>query len=884
LSADFFISYTGADEAWAKWIAVQLEQAGYTTIIQDFDFRPGNDFVSGMQRAARTADRTIAVLSSSYSDSQFGEAEWRVTFANDPTGERGLLVPVRVEAVDPPGLLRTRIFIDLVGVTESDARQLLLNGVGPQPSRPTTAPFPGETTASNSFEGASTRSSARGDTSPQFPGEIGAGKSQSPAWLNSLALIVDDNDNARGIALAIGPDVAITCNHVLRAAGRKATIRHRQHQEPLEQLEIEVDSRLDLALIRLESATLQPYFLPFTGSNPASRFVYLPEYADSSVSADATIQFERLRIGEIAKPSQSQDDSNELAVLTSTEIPVQMSGAPVVDNESSSLIGFIHRPDGQVSRVIPLSTVVQRWPSLVRPSVLEYPTFDEIVGAYSEALARSRWTFTPSSLHCVVVTSETSLQENASEGLDTLAKNIFSTGAGPSVWESFCKATDGRMLVSQGMRRHINQSYSRSAVTLATFNILDALRNMRSLELASQLIIEADLALFDVTHFEPAMMLLLGIRAATRRGVTIVSHGNGWRLGEPLPRPFNLADLSLASHTPSTNKRGDDPVVADMASRIICGFDQLVQRPQYRDLPVYDAIRQLGSSPDARTIIPFEQELLVLCSYHDSYFTTWKNIRSRLQQALSDSDVIARVVRLQDLDDPQLVSLSLYDKIRRCAGCVADWTNSSASTFFELGVRVAVSPWGVIQIVSDSWVSHVLTGESESVATSGQQFASMLALLGPIRYQGESDSTIGSEVAAKLIELRNSPELQGGHGLRRVAAEALARVDEVVPDVVALLRAEADLLSHPDQARNNVPQALYYELPGVKADQEKGALERRIAAWLYLDQRLKAADLPSDSALRQAWVETGQLCAEGLFESVLDSDIELAVYISEKIE
>jgi hypothetical protein len=32
--ADFFISYTKADQGWAEWIAWQLEQAGYSTVLQ----------------------------------------------------------------------------------------------------------------------------------------------------------------------------------------------------------------------------------------------------------------------------------------------------------------------------------------------------------------------------------------------------------------------------------------------------------------------------------------------------------------------------------------------------------------------------------------------------------------------------------------------------------------------------------------------------------------------------------------------------------------------------------------------------------------------------------------------------------------------------------
>ena len=60
---DFFISYTGADVAWAEWIAQTLEDAGYQTVVQAWDFRPGQDFLHQMQQATQQAARTIAVLS-----------------------------------------------------------------------------------------------------------------------------------------------------------------------------------------------------------------------------------------------------------------------------------------------------------------------------------------------------------------------------------------------------------------------------------------------------------------------------------------------------------------------------------------------------------------------------------------------------------------------------------------------------------------------------------------------------------------------------------------------------------------------------------------------------------------------------------------------------
>jgi TIR domain-containing protein len=63
---DFFVSYTGADRAWAEWVAWQLEQAGYQVIVQAWDFEPGDNFVARMRDALEHADRTLALISAAY--------------------------------------------------------------------------------------------------------------------------------------------------------------------------------------------------------------------------------------------------------------------------------------------------------------------------------------------------------------------------------------------------------------------------------------------------------------------------------------------------------------------------------------------------------------------------------------------------------------------------------------------------------------------------------------------------------------------------------------------------------------------------------------------------------------------------------------------------
>jgi TIR domain len=160
--ADYFVSYASADRAWAEWIAWQLEAEGYTVVVQAWDFAPGRDRAHEMQYATAPAERVVAVLSPSYLASLHGEAEWRAFYAKDPSGERGLLLPVRVSDVEPPRLLKTRIYVDLVGRDPSSARATLLAAARRIRGKPTREP---------EFPEAPGHSMGHGTEAPQFPGE-----------------------------------------------------------------------------------------------------------------------------------------------------------------------------------------------------------------------------------------------------------------------------------------------------------------------------------------------------------------------------------------------------------------------------------------------------------------------------------------------------------------------------------------------------------------------------------------------------------------------------------------------------------------------------------------------------------------------------------------
>jgi hypothetical protein len=140
----FFISYNRADRHWAEWVAWMLEAAGYSVIIQAWDFRPGGNFVLDMDRAAKEAEKTIAILSNAYLQAAYTQPEWAAAFVDDPQGLQRKLIPIRVEDCTPEGLLKPIVYVDLVGRSEAEAQQDILNALKER-AKPDQKPiFPGQ--------------------------------------------------------------------------------------------------------------------------------------------------------------------------------------------------------------------------------------------------------------------------------------------------------------------------------------------------------------------------------------------------------------------------------------------------------------------------------------------------------------------------------------------------------------------------------------------------------------------------------------------------------------------------------------------------------------------------------------------------------------------
>jgi tetratricopeptide (TPR) repeat protein len=147
-------------------VAWQLTEAGYTVELDSWDWHAGQNFVAAMSDALDRSDRVVALFSAAYFDrSRNTTQEWQSSLQPVPEMKKDRLIPVRVENVPPakvPALLRPLLYRDLFGITEEEARQVLLDAVA-GPRRPDREPvFPGR--------GVPGKLSRQGESAPRLPG------------------------------------------------------------------------------------------------------------------------------------------------------------------------------------------------------------------------------------------------------------------------------------------------------------------------------------------------------------------------------------------------------------------------------------------------------------------------------------------------------------------------------------------------------------------------------------------------------------------------------------------------------------------------------------------------------------------------------------------
>ncbi|MEO5368879.1 MAG: toll/interleukin-1 receptor domain-containing protein [Magnetococcus sp. DMHC-1] len=140
---NFFISYTETDKKWAEWVAWCLENEGFSTIIQAWDFLPGENFINKMDTSVKMASKIICVMSKKYFERIYTNAEWTAYFSRKQSINDRTIIPVLIEKFDLNGLLKPIVYIDLTDIEQDMAKTRLIDGVSEKRMKPISAPpFP----------------------------------------------------------------------------------------------------------------------------------------------------------------------------------------------------------------------------------------------------------------------------------------------------------------------------------------------------------------------------------------------------------------------------------------------------------------------------------------------------------------------------------------------------------------------------------------------------------------------------------------------------------------------------------------------------------------------------------------------------------------------
>jgi hypothetical protein len=142
--ADFFISYTSQDRAWADWIGRELETLGHMPHVHDWEISAGGNIMAWMEQRHHDADHVLCVVSDTYLRKPYSSLERQAAQWAAVAARPNFVLPVFVEPCEGPTLFAMLKRCDLHGLGEADARARLKNYLAPA-APPTHAPFPPST-------------------------------------------------------------------------------------------------------------------------------------------------------------------------------------------------------------------------------------------------------------------------------------------------------------------------------------------------------------------------------------------------------------------------------------------------------------------------------------------------------------------------------------------------------------------------------------------------------------------------------------------------------------------------------------------------------------------------------------------------------------------
>jgi hypothetical protein len=394
---------------------------------------------------------------------------------------------------------------------------------------------------------------------------------------------------------------------------------------------------------------------------------------------------------------------------------------------------------------------------------------------------------------------------------------------------------------------------------------------------AVRIVCRSEIAYFDVTDYQPAVMLLLGLRSVVRRAVTICCVDEDAATQNVFEAPFNLRDINPIGHSAagSSQKLATSELADKLTEHTIAALSLLKKAPHtYLDLPTFDVIRQLPIDPRERVPREYYEKALVLCPFADDYgATNWPYLRNGLKESLLRlmneqhqenklSDEVMRsepsIQRTRDMSAPSLVSQTLLQAIRWTDLCVIDWTGWRANVFFEFGIRLAANKLEPVCLIDEAKTAEMsrhaaeLAGAKEPwLPQKSVQCENLRRLFDPVGYAAVEDEIgeVGSpfdQVVDRHFRDRSGSFPMGPAGRLSVDGPVMPpaltfnavwtnydiRSEQVSAEVAPSLKEEADLL-RVDESKGQSP-FLFGKNPNLVLLAEERCRDRLLAAWLLL--------------------------------------------------
>ena len=845
--ADFFVSYTGRDEAWAIWVARRLELAGYRVVLQAWDFGPGN-FLVKMEEAIQ-AEWLLPILSEPYLGSKWGRQEWAAYMDTDESR----IIPIQIEDIDRRSMLRALQRIKLIGLEERDAGEKLLRDITRLTRAPRHDPRDRQNGQKSGFPGIAYSISAdavRAYDRDEAPGPT------VPVDPHHIQVILLGDGEAAGQAvrsfcrlLGVGPERCCDLFGSGLSADEQVTtlagvMRELDPEAVSDVLVIFAGTGSTPAGVRLDVRTTDP-------AHPATTSLDLAALLE-------LLQDDQHRMRSYVLLDAVGADGQPIGPTAPGAVPVLKLGRDDRGGRGlAAILTALARPVAELTgklphwgplsledlRVLADGVLVAHEDSAAYqiglvPSPLAWPREDRPDGRLTN------W--------CAVVSdSDRRMRDRESEDPVDLVINQL--------------AIQSRTLINQAYRRRGHGI--ELAPSPGKLMAEDVLASPGSFAHAVEQVCAAELAVFDLTNFEPAVMILLGIRAVIRRGLTVCvarQHDPPWRDAEP---PFHLREVSLVM----------SPTRDAVQARILEGIKQLAQPgSSYSDLPCFDLIRSVSPDQEQRQTRAFDAErnpsILALVPFDPAYVRrNWNRIKSNLPATAQDktiklrreADEVARpaLLRTLDLDSPRVVSAQLFEAIRLTDFCLVDVTTARPNVFFELGVRLAANRLHPVIIVDPGYPAPVGEAEIMWFQSVRDQLTMFQRLLQPVPY-APTDLPAFTHMVDRHLEFRRrlrqpddprAESLLGGlppAGVYDIAWRHAAERDEVVTVPVEehlQSGAEALLVDRSLGQRH----LIYPTTHRLTKAAERTGLEYLVAAWLYLHFRARAGDHADEAVAKR---------------------------------